>query len=160
MSYPLLNNALWNQRQLLELLVFKLEVEQLLLASGKSKWLAHSTAEIERLISQLAEIELARSVESDAVATELGLAGDAPLSALVERAPEPWGELLGAHRTALLQLATEIDVLTTGARELLTSSQRAVQESLASFANDPATYDASGETQAAEAQPRLIDQDL
>lgn len=160
MSYQLLNSVLWNQRQLLELLVFKLEVEQLLLASGKTKSLNHSTAEIERLISQLAEVELARSVESNAVALLLGLEGDAPLSALAAQAPEPWGELLGAHRTELLQLATEIDALTAGSRELLTASRRAVEESMASFANDPATYDASGETQASEAQPRLFDQNL
>lgn len=160
MSFQLLNSVLWNQRQLLELLVFKLEVEQLLLAAGKSKWLPYSTAEIERLTEQLSEIELARSIESDAVALELGLDGNASLLALVEKSPEPWADLLGAHRTALIQIATEIDTLTSGSRELLTASQRAVQETLASLEQDPAMYDSSGETQQSEAQPRLFDQNL
>ena len=33
------SNILWRERQLLELLVFKLEEEQLVLAAGRSRWL-------------------------------------------------------------------------------------------------------------------------
>ena len=34
------SNILWRERQLLELLVFKLEEEQLVLAAGRNRWLA------------------------------------------------------------------------------------------------------------------------
>ena len=35
------SNILWRQRQLLELLLFKLEEEQLVLKSGSTRWLAN-----------------------------------------------------------------------------------------------------------------------
>ena len=38
---------LWRERELLELLLFKLEEEQLVLASGRGRWLAHATHEVE-----------------------------------------------------------------------------------------------------------------
>ena len=38
------SNILWRERQLLELLLFKLEEEQLVLASGRARWLSHRDA--------------------------------------------------------------------------------------------------------------------
>lgn len=160
MSYQSLNSVLWNERQLLELLIFKLEQEQLLLASGKTRWLTHSTAEIERVLEQIAQSELPRSIESNHVALELGLAPDSPLLVIAENAPEPWNEILHSHRTTLLQLATEVETLSAGSRELLTTSQRAVQDSLANLDTDQSTYDASGGSAATEAPARLFDQNL
>lgn len=160
MSYQLLNSLLWNERQLLELLIFKLEQEQLLLASGKTRWLTHSTAEIERILEQIAESELPRSIESNHVALELGLDPDSPLLALAQNALEPWNDILHSHRTALLQLASEIENLSAGSRELLATSQRAVQETLANLETDQSTYNASGGSAPTEAPPRLFDQNL
>ena len=40
MSLSEVSNILWRERQLLELLVFKLEEEQFVLASGRTRWLA------------------------------------------------------------------------------------------------------------------------
>ena len=45
MSANDLSNLLWRERELLELLVFKLEEEQLLLTAGKSRWLPQATRE-------------------------------------------------------------------------------------------------------------------
>ena len=42
------SNILWRQRHLLELLLFKLEVEQTLLASGRLRWLAHQSGYLSR----------------------------------------------------------------------------------------------------------------
>jgi len=47
MSLSDVSNILWRERQLLELLVFKLEEEQLVLAAGRNKWLTHATREVE-----------------------------------------------------------------------------------------------------------------
>ena len=160
MTLQSLNSVLWNERQLLELLLFKLEEEQLLLAAGKTRWLSHSTREVENVLEQIKEVELARSIESDSAAVELGLAPETPLSALVEAAPEPWNELLGSHRTAFVQLTTEIEAFVSENRELLTTSQRAAQETLLNIQRDASTYDESGATTNGEAQPRLLDQSL
>ena len=42
------SNILWRERQLLELLVFKLEEEQLVLAAGRTRWLAHAITDRRR----------------------------------------------------------------------------------------------------------------
>jgi len=41
-----LSAQLWKERELLELLLFKLEEEQLLLIAGKSRWISHATREV------------------------------------------------------------------------------------------------------------------
>ena len=40
MSMEDLSSVLWRERELLETLLFKLEIEQLVLASGRTRWLA------------------------------------------------------------------------------------------------------------------------
>lgn len=160
MSFQALNSVLWSERQLFELLLFKLEEEQLLLAAGKSRWLPHSTREVENVLEQIKDMDLARSMESDAVATELGLPDNSPLSAIAETAPEPWNDLFASHRAAFVGLTAEIEALVSTNRELLTTSQKATQETLLNLQRDNSTYNESGTTTNGEAQPRLLDQSL
>ncbi|MBI9114562.1 flagellar export chaperone FlgN [Sanguibacter suaedae] len=162
MSLQALTSVLWRERQLLELLLFKLEEEQLLLTAGKTRWLGHATREVENVLEQIREIELGRSVESDTVATQLGLEPGPSLQQLAERAPEPWDELLRAHRQAFLELTAQIDSLAAGNRELLSTSHRATQEALANLQHDAHTYDASGSTgtNRHEVTARLLDQNF
>ena len=40
MALAELSNVLWRERELLEMLLFKLESEQLVLAAGRTHWLA------------------------------------------------------------------------------------------------------------------------
>src|SRR5262249_25028695 len=67
------SNILWRERQLLDLLVFKLEEEQLVLAAGRARWLAHATREVESVLGEIKRIELERSVLVSAVAREYGM---------------------------------------------------------------------------------------
>src|SRR5947208_14865166 len=76
------SNILWRERQLLELLLFKLEEEQLVLASGRSRWLSHATREVEMVLAEIKQAELARSIEVDAAAAELGLEASPSLRGL------------------------------------------------------------------------------
>ena len=73
MALSELSDVLWTERRLLELLLFKLEEEQLVLTSGRTRWLAHATREVETVLDEIRDAELGRSVEADAVAIELGL---------------------------------------------------------------------------------------
>lgn len=160
MSIQALDSLLWNQRQLLETLTFKLETELLLLTAGKSRWLTRATAEIEAVLEHLRDAELARTVESAAVAAELGLEADVTLAVLADHAPPQWQQILIDHRTALIQLTSEIEHLTESNRELLSTSQRAVRETLSNLEGSTATYTASGTAATDEPSPRLLDQDL
>ena len=60
------SNILWRERQLLELLVFKLEEEQLVLAAGRSRWLVYATREVENVLGEIKRIELERAVDRGA----------------------------------------------------------------------------------------------
>jgi hypothetical protein len=73
MSLPDLAAVLWRQREQLELLVYRLECEQLLLAAGRTRFLPLATAEVETLIEELQIVELQRAAVADAVAGELQL---------------------------------------------------------------------------------------
>lgn len=160
MELSTLNSLLWNERQLLELLLFKLEEEQLLLAAGKSRWLSHATREVENVLEQIRGAELAREVETSHIAMELGLQPHATLLDISEQAEEPWNELLSSHRQALLQLVSEIDATSTGNKELLTTAQRAISETIAHYQRNEKTYDHTGATRTSDAPAQLFDQSL
>lgn len=156
MALNQLSDVLWRERHLLELLLFKLEEEQLLLTSGRTRWLGHATREVEAVLEEIRGAELGRAAEADAVATELGVEPGVSLAVLAEHAPEPWDELLRAHRDAFTALVTEISQLADGNRELLALSHRATQETLASM-QDVHTYDGLGQTTPAVPTAHLVD---
>jgi hypothetical protein len=159
MGLPQVSNLLWRERELLELLLFKLEEEQLLLASGRTRWLAHASREVEAVLEQVRDAELLRAVEVDTAAAELGLPPSPSLRTLAERSPAPWDELFRAHREAFLSLTGEITALAGANRDLLTSGQRAVHETLVGLTDRLETYDPSGRTTSA-AGPQLVDRAL
>lgn len=146
MALSQLSDVLWSERHLLELLLFKLEEEQLVLTSGRTRWLGHATREVETVLDQIRDAELGRAAEADAVARELGLDEGASLLELSQHAPAPWDELLRAHRDAFVTLTSEIGDLADGNRELLAMSHRATQETLLSLQETAGTYDGHGQS--------------
>ncbi|PPK92141.1 FlgN protein [Kineococcus xinjiangensis] len=143
------SGILWKERELMELLLFKLEEEQLVLASGRTRWLAHATREVEFVLEQIRSTELLRAMEVDGVAAELGLSPSPSLKALIDAAPEPWGELMRGHRDAFLALTTEIQNLAEANRDLLNSGARAVRETLLGLDQTLDTYTAHGRNRVA-----------
>jgi len=124
------SNILWRERQLMELLLFKLEEEQLVLASGRDRWLAHATREVETVLQEIKHVELDRAVAVESVGADLGLTESPSLRALAEHAAGPWGRIFEEHRKALLDLAAEIDTMAAANRDLLTRGAIAAREAL------------------------------
>src|SRR3954451_3248387 len=122
------SNILWQERQLLELLLFKLEEEQLVLASGRPRWLNHATREVEMVLEEIKRGELARSIEVDIIAPSLGLAPAPSLRQLAEAAPAPWSGIFEQHRRAFLEMTQEVLNLAQVNRELLSRGQRATRD--------------------------------
>jgi hypothetical protein len=133
MTLTEVSNTLWRERQLLELLLFKLEEEQLLLAAGRTRWLAHATREVETVLAEIRTVELARAVQVEDVAVSLGLAPTASLRELAEVAPEPWNAVLADHREAFLVATQEISTLAQDNRELLSRGYQAARSVLTSL---------------------------
>lgn len=158
MSLTDLSSVMWRLRELLELLLFKLEEEQLLLASGRTRWVAHATREVEVVLDQIRQAEVVRAAHTHAVAIELGLSPDVSLANLAMRAPAPWGDLLRQHRQAFLTLTAEITGLANANRDLLTRGQRAARETMMMVAGSVETYGSRGETVSVDRRSRLVDE--
>src|SRR3954451_9668264 len=108
MGMSQLSELLWSERHLLELLLFKLEEEQLVLTSGRTRWLGHATREVEDVLDQIRHAELGRLAEVVAVAAELALPAVSALLTLAEQPPAPWDDLNMAHRYAFVPLTADL----------------------------------------------------
>ncbi|HEY0358546.1 MAG TPA: flagellar export chaperone FlgN [Mycobacteriales bacterium] len=158
MGLEAVSRILWKERELLELLLFKLEEEQLVLASGRTRWLAHATREVEAVLEEIRRMELLRSVEVDAASADLGLEPGASLGALADAAPAPWAELLRSHRQNFLTLTGEIHAVAESNRELLSAGQRATRETLLSLSDGIETYTPSGLASSVAQSRRIVDE--
>jgi hypothetical protein len=153
------SNILWQERQLLELLVFKLEEEQLVLASGRARWLSHATREVETVLAEIKRVELERAVLVADAGRELGLSGSPTLRELAGLTPSPWDGIFAEHRRALLALAQEIDTITKSNRDMLQRGNQAAREALASLGEiDIEAYDSRGTLPDRSLALRIVDE--
>jgi flagellar biosynthesis/type III secretory pathway chaperone len=151
MSLPDLAAILWRQRELLERLVYRLECEQLLLAAGRTRFLALATGEVEALLDELRIVELQRAATADLVSAESGLAHGATLEELAGAAQPPWTGVLIEHRNALLSLTGELSALAETNRHLMAKGLEAVEQALAGLGlrqgRTSMGYDAQGRSE-------------
>jgi hypothetical protein len=153
-----LSASLWRERELLELLVFKLTEEQLLLTSGKARWLQYATQEVEQVMQKLRMAGLARSVEVTTLADELGIDESATLREItVHTTDDTWRDILTAHLTAMTQLTKEIQELRDLNVQYLRVAIRSTQEALAQDGSSSGTYDANGVSESSTANARMFD---
>src|ERR1700730_5362172 len=118
LSLDEVSQTLWRERQLLDLLVCKLEVEQLVLAAGRNRWLPAVTREVEYVLAEVKQVELLRAVLIAAAAEQLGLEPGSTLRQLAEGAPSPWDPILEQHRMAFLVTVEELRAVARINRDL------------------------------------------
>lgn len=121
MAMEELSLVLWRERELLETLLFKLEEERLVLASGRSRWLPYAAREVETVLESIGHTEVLRATTADSVATAMGLPSNPSLRALAAASAEPWCSILLDHRRALVEITTEIRQSATTNRKLLST---------------------------------------
>jgi hypothetical protein len=159
MGWEELSALLWKERELLELLLFKIEEEQLVLASARTRWLAHATREVEVVLAEIREAELHRAVTVEAIASSVGCGSQPSLTTLAAHAPEPWPDLLRAHRQAFLALTAEISTMAEANRDLLAAGAKATREALLGLEQSVGIYGPQGRV-SSPAAPRVVDQAL
>jgi hypothetical protein len=155
-----LSLILWRERELLETLLYKLEIEKLVLASGSSRWLATAAKEVEAVLTAVRETELLRAIAADEAAASIGLASNPSLRALAEAVDEPWRSILLDHREAFVNYMQEITAIAAANRELLTSGQMAARETLLGLTEGTSTYSQDGSAVTRETSRRLVDQSI
>lgn len=130
-----LSQMLWRERELLDDLAYQLEVERLLLAGGRARWLVNAARAIETTLDRLRYTEVLRAVAADEAAESLGLAPHRSLAALAGACDEPWRGILLEHRECLLALVRDIADLSQEERGLVTPAYRSAQETLLATAD-------------------------
>lgn len=155
-----LSLILWRERELLETLLYKLEIEKLVLASGRSRWLATAAKEVEAVLAAVRETELLRAIAADEAAASIGLASNPSLRALAEAVDEPWRSILLDHRDAFVDYMRQITDIAAANRELLTAGQLAARETFLSLSGLPDSYAHDGKAVVEERRHRLLDQSI
>jgi hypothetical protein len=150
-----LSMQLWRERELLEMLLFKLEEQELLLLAGRSRWMQFATREIEQVLERLREAGIARVVEAEVVAGEWGATEGAGIRDLIAKAPnDSWREVLSDHLRVMTQLTGEI-----ANSQQLRAVLRATQETLASLGDEAGEYTTRGERATSDAA-RIVDTEM
>ena len=155
-----LSQILWRERDLLDALLFKLEIEQLVLGSGRTRWLARAAKEVEAILELLRETEILRAVAADEAAASVGLTSNPSLRALAEAVDEPWRSILVEHKEAFEGVSREISALAEANRELLTTGLRSARETLLSLEHEAEGYSPDGAAVLTKSPPRLVDRSL
>lgn len=124
------SNVLWRERRLMELLVFKLGEEKLVLAAGRADWLVHAAREVDAVVAEMQSVEVERAVSTQSLGATLGLGGLPTLAELATVAPAPWRGILEDHRRALIDLLDTVEGVARSGRGLPGGMQRLVPQVL------------------------------
>lgn len=160
-----LSQVLWQERETLELVLFKLEEQRLLLIEGLDRWVGHASREVDAALDQLGVMELNRALASSTAAQELRVPEDASLLDLAAAAPVPWPSVLERHVGAITRLAHEILLVAAGNRALLDDGLAEVRRAMGTRSTRPSTrmlvdaasYHAALATNDRVLQPSLAD---
>jgi hypothetical protein len=127
-----LAHTLWREQRLLDVLLYRMEVQQLVMAAGRGRWIERASFDVEAALEELGEHELIRSMQVADVAPLLGLRPDASLRELVASAPEPWCDILRDHQQSFLELVARVEETSLANRDLLRRSMATMRELLSS----------------------------
>lgn len=118
-----LSSILWRERGLLDQLLFRLEVERLVLSTGRPGWLSMAAREIEVVLVEMRYVELLRAVSVDTLAAEENLHPNPSLREIADCSPEPWRAIWLDHREAFTALTAQISELSQSNRRMLSAGR-------------------------------------
>ncbi len=156
-----LSRILWRQRSLIEVLHYRLEVQEFMSRGERADRLAFALEEVDAALDDIRRAEKLRSAVVRRCGLQLGLGEAAMLSELCERVPEPWNLMLADHQAALRALVAETERQAGRNREL---AQRGLADTEALFEaltgeRKPTTYGPGARAITAGASPTLVDRE-
>lgn len=163
-SLTSLADMLWDERDVVELLLYKLVVAKLLLAADERRFVGPAVAEVNLAVDLLHRTERERADLVAATAREWGMPTDRlSLAFLAHTAPAGYRHVFAEHLRAFARLADEIEETARTNSQLTNAALTQVQESLRTLGADgPAVgaYNASGRASDDPARPYRVDQAL
>ncbi|MGH9103897.1 MAG: flagellar export chaperone FlgN [Acidimicrobiales bacterium] len=153
-----LSKVLSTERQALECLLFKLEEVQLIASAGRHEWLASATEELRSSLVEVHRQEELRQAAVAAAAASLGLAAGITLGELADAAPEPWDEVLRAHRGPLIEVMERIQRISLEGRQVIARRLEVAESALSMLGELPLSgYDPGGSV-ARRRRPHLVNE--
>ncbi len=157
MTLQSLSTFLWHERDLLDRLLYRLQLERLVLDAGLTDRLPMAARDVDEVLAKIRSAELGRATALVDVTRDLGLDPEATLAQVAERVDEPWADLFRQHREALLALAVAIREAAHDNRDVLAAADQAAQEALTVLQDSLGTYDQHGAAQAGPAGAQIVD---
>lgn len=151
-----LSHHLWSLRQLLERLVFRLDVQQLLLAAQRTRFLPLAAAEVDEASAAIAALEEHIRKAATALAKDSGLEPTSSLIQLAELTEPHMKNLLLDHRAALAVLQVEVEELVRSNKELARRIMQA-RDVLSSLTPTTDAYSPTGQPQSSPRTARRFD---
>lgn len=140
-----LSQQLWTMRELMQHLVFKLEIQGLLMSTNSNRWVPFAAAEIDAVLVAIDEVEALRAGASMRLTARLGLPSNIRLTELIDHLGPPWAGLLAQHRLHLLSLQAEVEGISRSNHELARRGLLRSREVLAALGESAVdVYDPSG----------------
>lgn len=156
-----LSMVLWRERELLETLQYRLDVEQLVMTGGRTGWLTNAARDVESVLEEIRSTEILRAVAADEVAADLGLPPNPSLADLIAAVDEPWCTILEDHRAAFVSTNEELTRLAETNRSLITAGFKAAREALVGLTpDDVRTYAPDGSAVPVAAGAGRVDRSL
>lgn len=125
-----LGHLLWRCREHLEQIEFLLDVQHLLVAGGRDRWLARIVDQLDAAGRDLAAADGQWADLATRIGTQLGLGERATLRQLAERAPDPWAGLLTDHTAWFASQARRVAEAATRAQGSTADGLAGVRELL------------------------------
>ncbi len=156
-----LSLVLWQERDLMDTLLYRLEIEQLVLTNGRTDWLMRAAREVESVLQEMRETEVLRAVAAAEAAESLGLAGDAPLREIAACCQEPWRTTLMDHHEVFTTTVRRLVDLAESNRYLLTQGYHSARETLLGMAGQvPDSYGQDGAAVTAAPLSQFVDRSV
>lgn len=143
-----LSRRLWLLHAQMEQLVCALDIQGLVMANNRLRWLPTVTENVELILEDITTSEAERLPHAQRAALALGLSERATLAEMGDAAGEPYRSAWRRHRLNLISLNEEIEQITASNRELGRRGAAAAQEILATVGATGGvdTYDPRGAT--------------
>ncbi|MFK7918557.1 MAG: flagellar export chaperone FlgN [Ilumatobacter sp.] len=133
----------------MEQLVCALDIQQLVLANNRLRWLPAVTENVEVLVDEIKISELDRLAVTREAAASLGVDGDQTLAQLADAAGEPFRAPWRRIRLQLVSLHHEIEQITASSAQLGRHGAMAANEVITTLggADTMPAYSATGRTE-------------
>lgn len=130
----------------MEQLLCALDIQQLVLANGRLRWLPAVTESVEMLVEEIQVSEAERLAVTRMAAAQMGLPHDATLAEMADAAGDPYRNAWRRTRLELLALHQEVEQVTSANRDLGRQGATAANDVITTLGagDQPTSYEASG----------------